>query len=89
MRNFLSTKRKDKIIAIGECGLDYERLFCAEEDTQKMVFEKHFDLAQEFNLPMVLHSRGSTDDFYDMVKANRSKFSQGVVHCFTGETKEM
>jgi len=46
MKDFLDSKDKDKILAIGECGLDYERLFCAEEDIQKLVFERHFDLAE-------------------------------------------
>ena len=59
MKDFLDTKQKDKILAIGECGLDYERLFCAEEDIQKLVFEKHFELAEQYNLPMVLHSRNA------------------------------
>jgi TatD DNase family protein len=38
---------------------------------------------------MILHSRAASKDFYDIVKANRDKFSQGVVHCFTGSTEEM
>ena len=38
---------------------------------------------------MILHSRGSSQDFYDIVKENRERFSEGVVHCFTGSEKEM
>lgn len=71
-------------MAIGECGLDYERLFCAEEEVQKMVFVKHFELAKYFNLPMFLHSRSSEKDFHDIVKTHRGDFPGGVLHCFTG-----
>lgn len=49
-----------------------------------MVFEKHFELTQEYNLPIVLHSRGAAEDFYEIVKSNRNRFTNGVVHCFTG-----
>ena len=89
MKDFLDSKNKDKILAIGECGLDYERLFCAEEDIQKLVFTRHFDLAEQYKLPIVLHTRGSSQDFYDIVKANRNRFTNGMVHCFTGDSKEL
>lgn len=80
---------KDKFIAVGECGLDYDRLEYASKEAQLLAFEPHFDLAQKHNLPMYLHSRATGSEFSDIVKANRHKFSTGVVHSFTGDLKEL
>jgi TatD DNase family protein len=49
---------------VGECGLDYDRYEYAEKDIQLAGFPFHFDLAEEFNLPMFLHERATGDDFY-------------------------
>lgn len=49
-----------------------------------MVFPYHFDLAEKYKLPMYLHNRNTGNDFYDIVRKNRDKFSTGVVHSFTG-----
>jgi len=54
-----------------------------------LVFAPHFDLAEKHKLPMYLHSRNTGDDFYNIVKENRHKFSTGVVHSFTGTIEEM
>ena len=64
------------------------------------VFPAHFDLAQRYGLPMYLHSRNTAGDFartapasspsaIGIVKENRSKFSSGVVHSFTGDEEEL
>jgi len=79
----LLDKYKDKIIAIGECGLDYDRFHYSSKEDQLKFFEPHFELARESGLPMYLHSRNTDDDFYRIVKENRHKFSNGVVHSFT------
>lgn len=79
---------KDKCIAVGECGLDYDRFEYAEKEFQLKHFPFHFDLAQQFNLPMYLHNRNTGDDFFQIVKENRHKFSKGVVHSFTGTKEE-
>jgi len=81
----LIQKYKDKIIAIGECGLDYDRFHYSTKEDQLKFFEPHFELARETGLPMYLHSRNTGDDFYKIVKENRHKFSTGVVHSFTEE----
>ena len=73
-----------KFIAIGECGLDYDRLERADKEMQKMVFLKHFELSEAFNLPLYLHARAAGDDFVNIIKKNRKRFTKGVVHCFTG-----
>jgi TatD DNase family protein len=53
------------------------------------VFPPHFDLAEEYKLPMYLHSRNTKGDFTRIVRENRHRFSTGVVHSFTGDLEEL
>ncbi|KAI8894401.1 putative deoxyribonuclease TATDN1-like protein [Globomyces pollinis-pini] len=78
-----------RIKAIGECGLDYDRLQFADKDTQRQCFIRQFDLANEFKLPIFFHNRNTGTDFIDIVKTHRSKFSTGVVHSFDGSLQDM
>lgn len=80
---------KDKIIAIGECGLDYDLLHYSNKEDQLKLFSPHFSLAEKFNLPMYFHDRNSNDEFYNIVKENRNKFNKGIVHSFTGSEDEL
>ncbi|KRX00520.1 hypothetical protein PPERSA_06163 [Pseudocohnilembus persalinus] len=83
------TQHKDKCVAIGECGLDYDRFDYCSKELQLKHFPMHFDLAKQFNLPMYLHNRNTGNDFFEIVKENRHKFGQGVVHSFTGTEEEL
>ena len=79
----------DVVKAIGECGLDYDRLHFCEKETQKKYFQFQFELAKEFDLPLFLHSRNSREDFYEILKRNISHLRKGaVVHSFTGTREE-
>lgn len=73
-----------KMVAVGECGLDYDRMFSTKEN-QVRCFEKHIVLAERFNKPLFLHERSATDDFIKRFKKHPDICKKSVVHCFTGD----
>ena len=77
----------DKILAIGEIGLDYY-WDEPERDIQKKWFEAQIELAREVKLPIIIHSRDVAKDTYDIMKALHTEDIGGVVHCFS-YSKEM
>ncbi|ORY96633.1 hypothetical protein BCR43DRAFT_531207 [Syncephalastrum racemosum] len=85
----LITSHPSKVVAIGECGLDYDRLHFCPKDIQKRFFAAQFDLAEKTKLPMFLHNRNTGNDFCDMIRQNRHRFTEGVVHSFDGTMEEM
>ena len=85
----LISEGKDKFVMVGECGLDYDRFEYADKESQLLAFAPHFDLAQKHQLPMYLHSRATGNDFMNIVRENRHKFTTGVVHSFTGSLDEL
>lgn len=75
-----------KIVAIGECGLDYDRMFSAKEN-QIRCLEKHIVLAEKLQKPLFLHERSATKDFVARFKKHPEICKRSVVHCFTGDRK--
>lgn len=74
--------RKEKVVAIGEIGLDYYWNE-PEPEVQKHWFVRQLALAREVNLPIVVHSRDAAKDTLDIIKAERAGELGGVIHCFS------
>ncbi|XP_022128481.2 putative deoxyribonuclease TATDN1 isoform X2 [Pieris rapae] len=75
---------KDKIVAIGEFGLDYERLNFCQKDVQLKYFELQLQLCHNHKLPLFLHCRAAADDLVSILERHRDNITGGVVHSFDG-----
>lgn len=73
-------KNNSKIVAIGEIGLDYY-WNKDNKDKQREVFCRQLEIAEKLKLPVVIHSRDSINETYEILK--KYKVS-GVIHCFSG-----
>ena len=72
--------KDNKIIAIGEIGLDYYWVK-DNKDKQKELFEYQLKLAEKYNVPVIIHSREATQDTIDILKKYNVK---GIIHSFSG-----
>ncbi|TCD65661.1 hypothetical protein EIP91_002334 [Steccherinum ochraceum] len=87
---------KGRVVAVGECGLDYDRTQFATPETQRKHFRSQLALAKKYHLPLFLHSRAAHDDFVKILReegfgedGGRAVGAKGgVVHSFTGTVAE-
>lgn len=79
---------QSQVVAIGETGLDYNRNF-SEPAQQLSSFEAHLQLAAETQKPLFLHQRDAHQDFVALLGKYRPQLGAVVVHCFTGEEREL
>lgn len=85
-----SGKAAGKIKALGEFGLDYDRLDWSSKEDQLPVFTAQLDIALEADLPLFLHSRACEEDFLRLLLPLSVKLPRrGVIHSFTGSLHEM
>ena len=77
-----------KIIAVGECGLDFNRDY-SPRPQQVAAFEAQLKLAAELQLPVIMHQRDAHDKFIEILSRYRSQLSKAVLHCFTGNKEEL
>jgi len=75
--------RREKVVAVGEIGLDYHYENHSRE-TQKRAFEEQLNLAGEADLPVIIHSRDAWEDTMELLRKYRPR---GVMHCFSGSAE--
>ncbi|CCG85626.1 cytoplasmic Dnase [Erwinia piriflorinigrans CFBP 5888] len=76
------------VVAIGECGLDFNRNF-SEPEQQAYAFNAQLALAAELSLPVFLHCREAHERFISILKPWMPRLKAAVLHCFTGTRAEL
>ena len=79
---------KEAVVAIGECGLDFNRDFSPRAQ-QRECFESQLELAARLGMPIFLHERDAHQEFLKIMRQHRANIPKGVVHCFTGTKEEL
>ena len=87
VRIFRDFAAHPKVVALGEMGLDYYRDL-SPRTIQKAAFERQLDLAEELDLPIVIHNREAYHDILPILQARRGRV-RGVMHCFSGDVEIM
>ncbi|QIL84737.1 TatD family hydrolase [Vibrio sp. HDW18] len=82
LATFLQYAQHQKVVAIGETGLDYHYQPQTAE-LQKLRFRQQIDVAVELNKPLIIHTRDAQQDTLQLLKAGRAEHCGGVIHCFT------
>ena len=76
-----------RVIAIGECGLDYY-YDKSDRQAQRQRFQEHIDAARQTGLPLIIHTRDAEDDTAEILGAAVREWGiTGVLHCFTGSAE--
>ncbi len=86
VEGFKKLAQDSKVVAIGECGLDYFRNLSPKAE-QEEIFRQQIELALEIGKPMVWHVRDAFDDFFRIVDDYSGL--KGIVHCFTSNRADM
>jgi len=73
-----------EVVAIGECGLDFNRDF-SPRPVQLQWFKRQVELARELGMPLFLHERDACAAFVEVLDAVKPPPEQVIVHCFTGD----
>ncbi|XP_008550379.1 3'-5' ssDNA/RNA exonuclease TatD [Microplitis mediator] len=74
-------------VAIGECGLDYNRDF-SDPETQRAVFHKQIELACRLNKPLIVHERGAQADVLEVLSHYKNRLPPVMIHSFVGMADE-
>ncbi|MFY9225499.1 MAG: TatD family hydrolase [Blastocatellia bacterium] len=88
LSNLRSLLQKKEVVAVGECGLDYNRDF-SPRPVQDKWFEAQIQLACELKKPLFLHERDAHQRFVEILKSHQNQLDKVVVHCFTGNGHEL
>ena len=80
--------QQDKVVAVGECGLDFNRNFSPQE-TQLAVFGQQLQLACDIQKPLFLHERDAGEAMTSLLQQYQAQLPKAVIHCFTGSRESL
>ncbi len=80
--------QQEGCVAIGECGLDFNRNF-SPQSVQRDVFEEQLKIAADVNLPVYLHERDAFSEQLSLLTRYMPNIKGGIAHCFTGSTEQV
>lgn len=80
--------QQEGCVAIGECGLDFNRNF-SPQPVQRDVFEEQLKIAADVNLPVYLHERDAFSEQLSLLTRYMPNIKGGIAHCFTGSTEQV
>ena len=72
--------REERVVALGEIGLDYHYPDGPDRETQLYAFRRQLELAHELDIPVIIHSREAAQDTFELVREFKPR---GVMHCFS------
>ncbi|RXT08992.1 TatD family hydrolase [Ammoniphilus sp. CFH 90114] len=75
--------KHEKVVAIGEIGLDYY-WDTSPREIQQVVFRRQIQLARELKMPIIIHNRDAHQDVVDILKEEKAAEVGGIMHCFSG-----
>ncbi len=79
--------RNEKVVAIGETGLDYHYNHSLHED-QRRVFAEHLNIAAELNMPVIIHCRKAFEETLEVLDNHAGQVKKIVFHCFSGSAEQ-
>ena len=82
IKGFKEVADSEKLVAIGEIGLDYHNMG-SDKETQHKWFRRQLELAVETELPVIIHSRDAEDDTFDVLKEYTGSLKSCVMHCYS------
>lgn len=85
---FTGLLRDPRVVAVGECGLDYCRNY-SPHPSQRACFEQQLVIAATVGKPLFLHQREAHEDFLALLREHWTSLHGGVAHCFTDGPAEM
>ena len=77
--------KRDKVVALGEIGLDYHYDDNPPREIQLEWFEKQINTAMEINMPIIVHSREAMEDTINTLKSTGA--NDGIIHCYSGSVE--
>lgn len=84
--------KTNRVVAVGECGLDYHlykgEMAAGRKDVQRRLFEEQLRLALKYNLPVIIHCRDAFEDVFEVLKG-LPRVPRGVIHCFSGGLQDI